>query len=70
MATLLKELRVSKNLSQLEASNDTGIHLGRLETGKYNFSVSTLDAICNYYDISTTEFYKRVEKIEKSTEAK
>ena len=65
IAVLLKELRAKKKLSQQEVNNDTGIHLGRLETGKHNFSVSTLDAICKYYEISTAEFYKRLEAIDK-----
>ena len=70
MAILLKELRAKKNLTQQEVNGDTGIHLGRLETGKFNFSVSTLDAICRYYEISPTEFYRRVESIDKDLKIK
>ena len=70
MAVLLKELRAKKKLSQQEVYNDTGIHLGRLETGKHNFSVSTLNALCIYYEISHAEFYKRVEAIDKGLKIK
>jgi transcriptional regulator with XRE-family HTH domain len=70
MAVLLKELRGKKNLSQQEVNSDTGIHLGRIETGKHNFSVSTLDALCKYYEISPMEFYKRVETIDKELKIK
>ena len=63
IALILKELRDEKELSQEEVYNDTNIHIGRIETGKGNISVSTLAALCKYYGIKLSDFLKMVEKI-------
>ncbi|MFX1708815.1 helix-turn-helix transcriptional regulator [Chitinophaga sp. CC14] len=63
IATILKELRDAKAISQEEVYNDTNIHVGRIETAKANPTVSTIAALCKYFDISISEFYKRVEEI-------
>lgn len=52
-----KELRNAKGLSQEHVYFDTNIHIGRVETGQYNISISTLSELCNYYDISILEFF-------------
>ncbi len=62
-AAVLKELRVVHNLTQEDVYNDTSIHVGRIEAHKVNLSISTLSALCNYYDISVSDFFKRVESI-------
>lgn len=69
-AILLKQLRAAKKLSQQEVSTDTGIHIGRLETGEHNFSLSTLYALCEYYGISLSEFFQRLENIDKKLKIK
>jgi transcriptional regulator with XRE-family HTH domain len=58
IAHRIKVLREKKALTQEQFYNDTGIHLGRIETGTLNITVSTLDAICRYLDISLDEFFK------------
>lgn len=60
IAKLLRELRDSKNLSQEVVFFDTGIHIGRIELGKQNITVSTLNALCNYYNITLYEFISKV----------
>ena len=60
---VLKELRSRENLTQDRVYIDTGIHIGRLETATRNCSVSTLSALCDYFEISMSEFFRRVEKI-------
>jgi len=62
IALILKELREEKKLSQEEVYNDTNIHIGRIETGKGNISVSTLATLCKYYQIKLSDFLKMVEK--------
>lgn len=56
-AKRLKGLRVEKGLSQEVVYNDTNIHIARIETGKLNISVSTLHALCEYYNINLKDFF-------------
>lgn len=44
----VKSFRTDANLTQEEFYNDTGIHIGRIETDTPNISVSTLDAPIQY----------------------
>ncbi len=57
IAKRLKRLRTQKGLSQEEVYNDVDIHIARIETGKYNVSISTLSALCDYYSISLKDFF-------------
>lgn len=56
----LKTLREKANLTQEEVFNDTGIHIGRIETATSNVTVSTLEAICKYYKIGLDQFFKNL----------
>lgn len=57
-AQRIKELRKEKNITQEVFYNDTGINIGRIERAIRDFSVSTLDSICNYLSVSMEEFFK------------
>ena len=61
ISIVIKELREEKGVTQEEVYNDTNIHVGRIETAKANLSVSTLSALCKYFKIRISEFFKRVE---------
>ena len=69
--TILKELRGKTGLTQeqvannIKANKDLSIHIGRNETGNQNMTVSTLYELCEYYKISVSEFFKRVEEVDK-----
>ncbi len=54
----VKTLREEANLTQEDVFNDTGIHIGRIETATNNITVSTLDAICAYFKIPMDQFLK------------
>jgi transcriptional regulator with XRE-family HTH domain len=58
IASRIKVLREKKEVTQEQFYYDTGIHLGRIETGNMNVTVSTLDVICQYFDLSLEEFFK------------
>ncbi len=58
IALRLKQLREQKGLTQENFYNDTGIHIGRIETLKRNVSVSTLEDICKYFNISLSDFFQ------------
>lgn len=53
----LKQIRIEKGLSQEKVYFDTEIHIGRIETGKYNITVSTLYKLCKYYNTSLENFF-------------
>jgi transcriptional regulator with XRE-family HTH domain len=63
IAVVLKQLRDNTGLTQDEVYDETKIHVGRIETAKANLTVSTLAALCSYYEISLSEFYKKVEEL-------
>lgn len=58
MAARLKSIREKAGVTQEQFFNDTGIHLARIETGNSNITISTLDAICTYFNISIEQFFK------------
>lgn len=57
----IKATRKSKNITLEVFYFDTGIHLARIEQGKINITISTLSKICNYFDLSISDFFKMCE---------
>lgn len=57
IAFRLKELRELKGVSQRDVLMDTEIHIGRIEQGKLNVTVSTLEELCKYFNVSLVEFF-------------
>ena len=58
---LLREIRKDKNLTQFQFISDTQIHIGRIEAGIQNITISTLYILCDYYGISLIEFFQRLD---------
>lgn len=57
IAVELRKLRKERGLSQIDVYIDTDIHIGRIEQGRTNISVSTLSDICDYYGLSLCDFF-------------
>jgi transcriptional regulator with XRE-family HTH domain len=57
----IKLLREERSLTQEDVYNDIGIHIARIETGKYNVSISTLLAIVQYFGLSLQQFFKEID---------
>lgn len=55
-----KKIREEQGLTQEQVFNDTGIHVGRVETWKTNLSISTIDQLCKYYNIKLNEFFNHL----------
>ena len=56
----IKEIRLSKHLSQEECSFNVGIdrtYWSSVECGRRNISIINLDKICNSFEISLKEFF-------------
>jgi transcriptional regulator with XRE-family HTH domain len=62
IAERIRGLREERGLSQEKVYNETDVHIARIETAKVNISVSTLSKLCEYFGVSLTEFFKKIEK--------
>lgn len=56
----IKQLREERNITQEVFYNDTGINIGRIERGLRDFNMTTLYNICEYFEISPEEFFKKL----------
>ncbi|CAL2089287.1 helix-turn-helix transcriptional regulator [Tenacibaculum sp. 190524A02b] len=63
IALCVKTLRSEYNVTLNEFYIDTGIHLARIEQGKTNVTVFTLQKICDYFDITMSDFFSMIEEI-------
>ncbi len=61
IAARLKDLREERGLSQEKVYNELDIHIARIEVGKVNVSVSTISRLCEYFDITLTEFFEKID---------
>lgn len=55
-----KKLRVSKKLTQEQVYNDTGIHIGRIETAQTNLTISSINQLCKYYEVGLKQFFNTI----------
>lgn len=62
VARKLKAIREEKRLSQEIVYHDTGIHIGRIEAGNANITISTLDNLCTYFDTDLAIFFNELKK--------
>lgn len=60
IALRLKALREKKGVSQETVYHETEIHIARIEAVKVNITVSTLSKLCSYFDITLSEFFKKM----------
>lgn len=56
----LKGFRQERNLPQEVVSDETGLNIGRIETGRHDISLSTLASLCDYYGISPRELFQDI----------
>ncbi|TDT47043.1 helix-turn-helix protein [Maribacter spongiicola] len=62
ISAVLKKIRHSRGLTQEDVYNDTGIHISRMEAGHVNFTITTLQRLCEYFEVSLVDFFKNVQK--------
>ena len=60
IANRIKQLREEKGISQDSFFIDTDIHIARIKSGSSNVTVSTLSAICDYFGITLSDFFKDI----------
>ena len=68
IARRVKKLREIHGISQADFLIATDINIGRIELAKFNITVSTLKAICDYFEISVSDFLKDIPISEFSNE--
>ncbi|MCH7523772.1 MAG: helix-turn-helix transcriptional regulator [Bacteroidetes bacterium] len=59
LAKRVKELRIIKGVTQEDALNDTGIQFSRIEQGKRDIQLSTLNKLCEYFEVSLEDFFNK-----------
>ncbi|WP_162428188.1 helix-turn-helix domain-containing protein [Pontibacter pudoricolor] len=57
VAVRLKQLREKRGMTLEAVFLDTGIHIARVEAGKANITLSTLEALCAYLGVTLIEFF-------------
>ncbi|MBQ4280233.1 MAG: helix-turn-helix transcriptional regulator [Rikenellaceae bacterium] len=60
VAKKLKELRIGRDLTQAEVYRQTKIHIGRIEAGNANITVSSLSELCKFYGVSFGDFFEGI----------
>ncbi|RZL20481.1 MAG: XRE family transcriptional regulator [Pedobacter sp.] len=61
IAKRIKQVREAKGMTQEQVFHELEIHIARIETAKHNISVSTLSKICEYFDITLADFFKKLD---------
>lgn len=69
IAVVAKQLRDARDpspsqeevMTEIKIKTNISIHIGRIETAVTNISISSLSLLCDYYNISLSEFMKKVE---------
>lgn len=54
----LKKLREQHGVTLEQFLLDTNINISRIESAKSNISVSTMNAICQYFNLTMEQFFK------------
>jgi len=54
----IKAIMKSKGIKQINLSNKTGIHAGRLLTGDCNMTLTTINKIARFLEIEPNELLK------------
>lgn len=54
----LQQLRRTRQRTQQEVYDATGVHIGRLEAQQANVTLRTLVTLCRYYGISLAQLFQ------------
>ena len=63
VALTIRQLREEKGVAQDIVWFDEGIHIARLESGKIDPRISTIARLCDYFEITISEFFEKVESL-------
>lgn len=57
IAAKFRILRRKSGKTQREVTKETGQNIGKIEAGKLNINISTLQLLCKYYGLTLEEFF-------------
>ncbi len=57
----LRKIRKAHRLTQTAVYEDTGIHIGRIESRDTNLTITAIGILCKYYEIPLEEFFKGID---------
>ncbi len=57
----LRKIRKDRKLSQAIVTEDTGIHIGRIESRDTNLTITAIGILCKYYEISLGKFFEDID---------
>lgn len=60
LALEIQKVRKQKGIPQAKLQSDTGINIGRIESGAYSIEVKTLLRICAYLKVDCCEILKGI----------
>jgi transcriptional regulator with XRE-family HTH domain len=60
VAQRVREIRLKAGYSQEDVYFESGIHVGRIELGNRDISITTLHKLCLFFDVSPGEFFKGI----------
>ncbi len=58
----LIKIRKAQRLMQEDMYFDTGIHIGRIEAGNFDITLSTLKKLTNYYSTDLATLFKKIKE--------
>ena len=53
----LKQIRKDRGIRQEAVRYDLGVNIGRIESGRHCITMLTLARLCDYYEITLTDFF-------------
>lgn len=56
----LRAFRHERNLTLERVSDDTGLNVGRIETGEHDMTLTTLADLCDYYGKSPADLFQEL----------
>lgn len=63
LARRLKSIREERHLTLQEVYDSTGVHVGRIETGRRNVTLFTVAMLCRYYRVGIGTVVENMEQL-------
>ncbi len=63
---LLREIREKHGITQQDVRRQTGIHIARFENNENDLKLSTLRVLLDHYQLTMSDFFRLLEKRERS----
>ncbi|MBS1647832.1 MAG: helix-turn-helix domain-containing protein [Bacteroidetes bacterium] len=58
----LISIRKAKGIKQEDVCFDIGVHIGRIESGNFDLTLTTLKKLTDYYETDLASFFKKIKQ--------